>query len=249
MSDGTAMSDKTALVTGASRGIGKVIAGTLAAQGYRVLGTATSQAGADQITSALAGAGGTGLVLNLMEKDSIDALFETIKAEHDAPLVLVNNAGITRDNIALRMKDEEWDDVIATNLSALFRVTKHCLRGMTKARWGRIINMSSVVGSMGNAGQSNYAAAKAGIEGYSRSMAAELGSRGITVNCIAPGFVSTDMTNELNEDQKAAMLERIPLGRFGEVDEIAALTAFLASEGAGYITGETIHINGGMYMN
>ncbi len=163
--------------------------------------------------------------------------------------MLVNNAGITRDNIALRMKDDEWDDVINTNLSALFRMTKHCLRGMTKARWGRIINLTSVVGAMGNAGQSNYAAAKAGIVGYSKSLAAELGSRGITVNCVAPGLIGTDMTDELTDEQRQAMLDRIPLGRLGDVSEVAALTAFLASDAAGYVTGETIHINGGMYMS
>lgn len=242
------MSDtRTALVTGASRGIGKAIATRLAAEGFTVLGTATSEAGADGISDAL-GDSGHGLVLNLADRDSIDALFETIKNNHEAPLVLVNNAGITRDNIALRMKDEEWDEVINTNLSALFRVTKQSLRAMTKARWGRIINLTSVVGAMGNAGQSNYAAAKAGIVGYSKSLAAELGSRGITVNCIAPGLIGTDMTDALTEEQRAAMLDRIPLGRLGEADEVAALTAFLAGEQSSYITGETIHINGGMYM-
>lgn len=243
------MSDRTALITGASRGIGKAIAANLAAGGYKVLGTATSQAGADSITEALAARGGQGMVLDLGDDASIAALFEQIKSDHEAPLVLVNNAGVTRDNIALRMKDEEWDEVINTNLSALFKVTKSCLRGMTKARWGRIINLTSVVGSMGNAGQSNYAAAKAGIMGYSKSLAAELGSRGITVNCIAPGFIVTDMTDKLSDEQKAAMLERIPVGRLGEADEVAALASFLAGENAGYITGETIHINGGMYMN
>jgi len=237
---------KTALVTGASRGIGKAIAEKLAADGYRVLGTATTEAGAEGITANIAG--GQGYVLNLADRDSIDGMFDTLKGV-ETPLILVNNAGITRDNIALRMKDDEWDDVINTNLSALFRVTKHCLRGMTKARWGRVINLTSVVGAMGNAGQSNYAAAKAGIVGYSKSLAAELGSRGITVNCVAPGLIGTDMTDELTHEQRQAMLDRIPLGRLGDVSEVAALTAFLASDAAGYVTGETIHINGGMYMS
>ena len=237
---------KTALVTGASRGIGKAIAEKLAADGYRLLGTATTEAGAEGITANIAG--GQGYVLNLADRDSIDGMFDTLKGV-ETPLILVNNAGITRDNIALRMKDDEWDDVINTNLSALFRMTKHCLRGMTKARWGRIINLTSVVGAMGNAGQSNYAAAKAGIVGYSKSLAAELGSRGITVNCVAPGLIGTDMTDELTDEQRQAMLDRIPLGRLGDVSEVAALTAFLASDAAGYVTGETIHINGGMYMS
>jgi 3-oxoacyl-[acyl-carrier protein] reductase len=237
---------KTALVTGASRGIGKAIAEKLAADGYRVLGTATTEAGAEGITANIAG--GQGYVLNLADRDSIDGMFDTLKGV-ETPLILVNNAGITRDNIALRMKDDEWDDVINTNLSALFRVTKHCLRGMTKARWGRIINLTSVVGAMGNAGQSNYAAAKAGIVGYSKSLAAELGSRGITVNCVAPGLIGTDMTDELTDEQRQAMLDRIPLGRLGDASEVAALTAFLAGDAAGYVTGETIHINGGMYMS
>ena len=239
---------KVALVTGASRGIGKGIAARLAEDGYLVLGTATTEGGASLISEAL-GDKGVGYVLNLMDRDSIDRLFEVIKEAHDAPLVLVNNAGITRDNLALRMKDDEWDDVIGTNLSSLFKVTKHCLRGMTKARWGRVINLTSVVGAMGNPGQSNYAAAKAGVIGYSKSLAAELGSRGITVNCIAPGLIGTDMTNELSDDQRNRMVEHIPLGRLGEVFEVAALAGFLAREAAGYITGETIHINGGMYMS
>jgi len=237
---------KTALVTGASRGIGKAIAKKLAADGYRVLGTATTEAGAEGITANIAG--GQGYVLNLADRDSIDGLFDTLKGV-ETPLILVNNAGITRDNIALRMKDDEWDDVINTNLSALFRITKHCLRAMTKARWGRIINLTSVVGAMGNAGQSNYAAAKAGIVGYSKSLAAELGSRGITVNCVAPGLIGTDMTDKLTDEQRQAMLDRIPLGRLGDASEVAALTAFLAGDAAGYVTGETIHINGGMYMS
>jgi 3-oxoacyl-[acyl-carrier protein] reductase len=239
---------KVAVVTGASRGIGKSIAVKLAQEGFEVIGTATSGAGAEGITSLLGGHG-KGYVLNVASAESVDDFFSTIKEIHAAPQVLVNNAGVTRDNLALRMKDEEWDSVIETNLSSVFRVTKACLRGMTRARWGRIINISSVVGSMGNPGQSNYAAAKAGMEGYSRSLASELGSRGITVNCIAPGFISTDMTDELPEEQKEILLSRVPAGRLGETSEVAALVAFLASDVAGYITGETIHINGGMYMS
>ncbi len=241
------METKVAIVTGASRGIGKAIARALADAGFTVIGTATSEAGAEKISSDL-GDSGKGFVLNISDAQSVEDFFGAIKEAYDAPLILVNNAGITKDNIALRMKDDEWQDVIETNLTGLFRVTKQCLRGMTKARWGRIINLTSVVGAMGNAGQSNYAAAKAGIVGYSKSMAAELGSRGITVNCIAPGLIGTDMTDELTEDQRAAMLARIPMGRLGEVSEIADLVVFLAGESAGYITGETIHVNGGMYM-
>ena len=241
------MSQKTALITGASRGIGKAIAQNLDNRGYRVLGTATTKAGAESITESLVN--GKGLTLDLKDADSIDALFEDIKQLGCDPLVLVNNAGITRDNIVLRMKDEEWNEVINTNLSSLFRLTKKSLRAMTKARWGRVINLTSVVGSMGNAGQSNYAAAKAGIVGYSKSLAQELGSRGVTVNCVAPGLIGTDMTETLSEKQREQLLERIPAGRLGEVAEVAELVAFLVGDLAGYITGETIHINGGMYMN
>lgn len=239
---------KVAVVTGASRGIGRAIALALKNAGAEVVGTATSDAGAAAISEALGGSG-EGYVLDVSSSDSIDAFFEAVKGKHEAPTILVNNAGITRDNLALRMKDDEWDSVIETNLSAIYRVTKPCLRGMTKARWGRVINISSVVGSMGNPGQSNYAAAKAGMEGFSRALAAELGSRGITVNCVAPGFISTDMTDELGEEQKAQLLGRVPAGRLGEAAEVAALVVFLAGETAGYITGETIHVNGGMYMN
>jgi 3-oxoacyl-[acyl-carrier protein] reductase len=239
------METKTAVVTGASRGIGKAIAEALVEAGHFVVGTATTQDGADGISKALSN--GRGEVLNVSDVASLEAFFTSI-ADLDAPTILVNNAGITRDNIALRMKEGEWDDVINTNLNSVYRVAKGCLRGMTKARWGRIINISSVVGSMGNPGQSNYAAAKAGMEGYGRALAAELGSRNITVNSIAPGFISTDMTSELPEEQQAALLSRVPLGRLGEASEVAALVAFLASDVAGYITGETIHINGGMYM-
>ena len=243
------MTGKVALVTGASRGIGKAIATGLARCGFEVLGTATTETGAEGISRMLEQTNGKGYALDLTYPDSIESLVQRIGEQHDAPQVLVNNAGITRDNIALRMKQEEWDQVIATNLTAIFRVTRALLRGMVKARWGRIINLTSVVGSMGNPGQGNYAAAKAGIAGYSKSLAAELGSRGITVNCIAPGLIDTDMTDELNTKQKEAMLARIPTGRLGSVEEVAALCAFLASDLAGYITGETIHINGGLYMN
>ena len=240
--------NKVAIVTGASRGIGQAIAGLLAQAGIEVIGTATTESGARTISETLGG-DGKGYVLDVARSDSIGAFFAAIKDKHAAPLILVNNAGITRDNIALRMKEAEWDSVIQTDLGSVYRVTKACLRGMTKARWGRVINISSVVGSMGNPGQSNYAAAKAGMEGYSRSLAVELGSRSITVNCIAPGFINTDMSREMPQPQVETLLARIPAGRLGEVGEVAALVAFLASDAAGYITGETIHINGGLYMN
>ncbi|MDH3994972.1 MAG: 3-oxoacyl-ACP reductase FabG [Gammaproteobacteria bacterium] len=241
---------KVALVTGASRGIGKAIAEALAAAGYTVVGTATSDGGADNITGYLQQAGnpGCGMTLNVSDQDSVSSVIKAIGEQFGAPLVLINNAGITRDNILMRMKSEEWDDVIDTNLSALYRVTKACLRGMTKARWGRIVNITSVVGSMGNIGQSNYAATKAGAEGFSRALARELGSRAVTVNCIAPGFIDTDMTRELSDDQRNLMLGQIPLGRLGAPEEIAALVAFLCSDAAAYITGETVHVNGGMHM-
>lgn len=239
---------KVVLVTGATRGIGKAIAESFASQDAFVIGTATSEAGADAITKSLAGKG-HGYVLDVSSTASIDALMNQIKDKHESPLILVNNAGITKDNIALRMKEEEWDDVISTNLSSVYRVTKACLRGMTRARWGRVINIGSVVGRMGNPGQSNYAAAKAGMEGYSRALASELGSRGITVNCVAPGFIETDMTARLPAEQRDMLLARVPAGRLGEVLEVAATVVFLASDGAAYITGETIHVNGGMYMN
>ena len=242
------MSKKVALVTGASRGIGKAIALTLG-QDYEVLGTATTAEGAALITGMLESVGGRGYQLNLAEPASIQALLEQIKTQHAAPQILVNNAGITRDKLALRMQEAEWAEVLATNLTGIFRITKSILRGMTKARWGRIINLTSVVAYMGNPGQSNYAAAKAGLGGYTRSIAVEMGAAGITANCIAPGMVATDMTDELTEAQQDVLRSRIPLGRLCRVDEVAALCAFLASEAAGYITGETIHINGGMYMN
>jgi len=240
------LNEKTAIVTGATRGIGKAIANELVAQGAFVIGTATTETGAQSISDSL-GDGGAGFVLDVSDSSFIESFFDEIK-ELDAATILVNNAGITRDNLALRMKPEEWEEVINTNLSSVYRVTKKCLRAMTKARWGRIINISSVVGSMGNVGQSNYAAAKAGMEGYARALASELGSRNITVNCIAPGFISTDMTEQLSDEQKALLLAQVPAGRLGEGKEVAALAAFLASESAGYINGETIHINGGMYM-
>jgi 3-oxoacyl-[acyl-carrier protein] reductase len=242
--------NKVALVTGASRGIGRAIAERLAADGYTVVGTATSDSGAQSISAYLKEAGnpGCGMTLNVADDDSVASVVKAIAGQYGAPLILVNNAGITRDNILMRMKADEWSDVIDTNLNALYRVSKACLRGMTKARWGRIVNITSVVGSMGNAGQSNYAATKAGAEGFSRALARELGSRAVTVNAVAPGFIDTDMTRELNDDQRNLMLGQIPLGRLGAPEEIAALVGFLCSDTAGYITGETVHINGGMYM-
>ena len=239
---------RVALVTGASRGIGAAIARVLAEQGMRVVGTATSEAGADAIHSKLASFDGLGRVLNVTDPASIESLMESIRADLGEPVVLVNNAGITQDNILMRMKEDEWHQVIDTNLTALYRLSKACVRGMTKARWGRIINVTSVVGSMGNAGQSNYAATKAGAEGMARSLARELGSRSITVNCVAPGFIDTDMTRALAEAQRDALQSQIPLGRLGEPDDIAATVAFLASDAGQYITGETIHVNGGLYM-
>jgi 3-oxoacyl-[acyl-carrier protein] reductase len=239
---------RVALVTGASRGIGAAVARVLAEQGMRVVGTATSEAGADAIDSKLAPLSGVGRVLNVTDPASIESLMESIRADLGEPLVLVNNAGITQDNILMRMKEDEWHQVIDTNLTALYRLSKACVRGMTKARWGRIINVTSVVGSMGNAGQSNYAATKAGAEGMARSLARELGSRSITVNCVAPGFIDTDMTRALADAQRDALQSQIPLGRLGEPDDIAATVAFLASDAGQYITGETIHVNGGLYM-
>lgn len=241
---------KIALVTGATRGIGKAIALELAAQGATVIGTATSESGAEKIKASLSEAGnaGTGIVLDVASKESVDAAIALINEQFGAPAILVNNAGITRDNLMLRMKDDEWDSVINTNLSSVFRVSKAVLRGMTKARWGRIINISSVVGSMGNAGQANYAAAKAGVEGFSRSLAREVGSRGITVNSVAPGFIDTDMTKDLTDEHKAMMLSNVPVKRLGQPEEISAVVGFLAGDSAAYITGETLHVNGGMYM-
>jgi 3-oxoacyl-[acyl-carrier protein] reductase len=242
------MSDKvTALVTGASRGIGASVANALVADGFYVVGSATSAKGAEQISEAL-GANGMGIELKLQDSESIAQAFAQIKEQVAMPLVLVNNAGITKDNLLLRMSDAEWDDVIDTNLNGAFRVTKPILRGMLKARWGRVINMGSVVGRMGNPGQGNYVASKAGLEGFTRSLALEVASRGVTVNAVAPGFIATDMTESLTAEQSSAMMERIPLGRMGNVEEIAATVSFLASENAGYITGQTLQINGGLYF-
>jgi 3-oxoacyl-[acyl-carrier protein] reductase len=242
---------KVALVTGASRGIGAAIADNLGAEGIVVVGTATTEAGAEKISQRFADNNivGRGMVLNVTNADSINDVLTAIGEEFGAPTILVNNAGITKDNILMRMKEDEWMDVVDTNLTAVFRLAKACVRPMTKARWGRIINISSVVGSMGNGGQSNYSATKAGVEGFSRALAKELGSRSITVNAVAPGFIATDMTKDLPEANKEAMLSQIPLARLGNPDEIAAVVNFLVSEAAGYITGETIHVNGGMYMS
>lgn len=241
------LSGKVALVTGASRGIGKAIAEQLVAAGAKVVGTATSDRGADAI-SAYLGDNGRGMVLNVTEQQSIDSLFATIKAEFGDIDILVNNAGITRDNLMMRMKESEWDEIIDTNLTSVFRTSKAVLRAMMKKRHGRIINIGSVVGTMGNPGQANYAAAKAGLLGFTKSLAKEVASRGITVNAVAPGFIQTDMTEELNDDQKAGIMNQVPAGRLGQAQEIADAVLFLASDRAGYITGETIHVNGGMVM-
>ncbi|MCG5500512.1 3-oxoacyl-ACP reductase FabG [Ectothiorhodospira lacustris] len=239
-----------ALVTGASRGIGKAIALTLARQGAVVVGTATSEGGAQAISAYLSEAGtrGRGMALDVTRPEAVDAVIKAVGEEFGGVTILVNNAGITRDNLLMRMKDEEWDAIIQTNLTAVYRMSKAVLRGMMKARKGRIINVGSVVGSSGNAGQTNYAAAKAGLLGFTRSLAREVGSRGITVNTVAPGFIDTDMTKDLPEAQREALLTQIPLGRLGAPEEIAQAVAFLASPGAAYVTGETLHVNGGMFM-
>ncbi len=244
------MTSKVAVVTGASRGIGRAIALRLAKEGHTVIGTATSETGADAISAALAEAGfrGKGMVLDVAVADSIEPFFKAVNEAFGAPLILVNNAGITRDNLLMRMKDEEWEDTIRTNLSSVYRMCKAALRGMMKAREGRMINITSVVGAMGNAGQTNYAAAKAGIIGFTKSLAREVGSRNITVNAVAPGFIDTDMTRALPEESRKALLANIPLARLGFAEEIAGAVAFLCSDDAAYITGETIHVNGGMYM-
>jgi len=241
---------EVALVTGASRGIGKAIALRLGKDGATVVGTATSDSGAEKITAYLKenGINGMGLMLNVTDQSSIDSVLETVNNEFGAPTILVNNAGITRDNLLMRMKQEEWDEIIDTNLTSVYRLSKACMRAMTKARKGRIISISSVVGAAGNAGQTNYAAAKAGLVGFTKSLAREVGARGVTVNAVAPGFIDTDMTKALPETQREALLGGIPLNRLGQPEEIAAAVAFLASPDAGYITGETLHVNGGMYM-
>lgn len=244
------LENKLALVTGATRGIGKAIAENLAAQGATVVGTATSEKGAAAITEYLAsvGNGGKGYVLNVADPESIDACLKQIQDDFGAITILVNNAGITRDNLMMRMKDDEWEGVINTNLTSVYRMVKSVLRGMTKARWGRIVSVSSVVASMGNAGQANYAAAKSGMEGFTRALAREVGSRNVTANCVAPGFIDTDMTADLPEAHKETLQAQIALSRLGQPQEVAAVVGFLCSEAGGYVTGETVHVNGGMYM-
>lgn len=241
---------RIALVTGASRGIGRAIAHELGRQGRVVIGTATSEAGAEKIAADLQAQGieGTGMCLDVTDPASVEAVIKAINETYGAPTILVNNAGITRDNLLMRMKEEEWDAVMDANLKSVYRVSKACLRGMTKARFGRIVNISSVVATMGNLGQANYAAAKAGMEGFARALAREVASRAITVNSVAPGFIATDMTEALPEAQHEALLTQIPLGRLGQPEEIAAAVGFLTSEAAGYITGETLQVNGGMNM-
>lgn len=246
----SALAGKVALVTGASRGIGRAIAMSLAAESAIVIGTATTESGALGIGEALASAGNTGAgkMLDVRDAAQCDAIVSAIAREFGDIAILVNNAAIVRDNLGLRMKDDEWDAVIETNLRSVFRLSRGVLRGMMKARWGRIISITSVVGAAGNAGQMNYAAAKAGVVGMSKSLAREIGSRNITVNCVAPGFIDTDMTRALSEDQKSALLGQIPLGRLGAPGDVASAVQFLASPGAGYITGSVLHVNGGMYM-
>lgn len=241
------LNNETALVTGASRGIGQAIAKALAGAGARVIGTATSESGAQGISSWL-GSNGRGAVLDVGSPSSIDALLGDLDARGEMPTILVNNAAITRDTLLLRMKPEDWDAVIATNLSSVFRLSKGCLKRMMKERRGRIVSLTSIVGLTGNAGQTNYAAAKAGILGFTKSLAKEIASRGVTVNAVAPGFIDTDMTRALNDEQRAALTAQVPMARLGTVDDIAAAVLFLCSPGASYITGETLHVNGGMYM-
>jgi 3-oxoacyl-[acyl-carrier protein] reductase len=245
------LENEIALVSGASRGIGKEIALALGAKGATVVGTATSESGAENITNYLKenGIKGCGVMMNVTEQDSIDAAVAKVTEQFGAPGILVNNAGITRDNLLMRMKDDEWNDIINTNLSSVYRLSKTCMKAMMKARKGRIISIASVVGASGNAGQTNYAAAKAGLMGFSKSLAREVGSRGITVNVVAPGFIDTDMTRALPDAQREALLGQIPLNRLGDPKEIANAVAFLASNEASYITGETLHVNGGMYMS
>lgn len=247
MNEFMSLEGKVALVTGASRGIGRSIAEVLVARGATVIGTATSDSGADAISTYL-GEKGKGFALNVTDPASIESVLKAINEQFGSIDILVNNAGITRDNLLMRMKDEEWMDILDTNLTSIFRLSKTVLRGMMKKRHGRIINVGSVVGTMGNAGQTNYAAAKAGVIGFTKSMAREVASRGVTVNTVAPGFIATDMTKALNDEQRAATLAQVPAGRLGEPHEIASAVAFLASNEAAYITGETLHVNGGMYM-
>lgn len=244
------LSGELVLVSGASRGIGRSIAEMLGGQGATIIGTATSESGAESISAYLQSAGisGQGMVLDVADADSISGVLKAVNDDYGAISVLVNNAGITRDNLLMRMKDEEWNDIINTNLNSVFRMSKACLRGMMKAKKGRIISISSVVGATGNPGQTNYAAAKAGLVGFSKSLAREIGSRGVTVNVVAPGFIDTDMTQALSDEQRAPMLNSIPLGRLGQPEEIAAAVLFLASGLGAYVTGETIHVNGGMNM-
>ena len=244
------LENEVALISGASRGIGQAIALNLGRRGAIVIGTATSEKGAENISHYLQenGVKGQGMVLNVTEQDSIDELLKAMKDNYSMPSILVNNAGITRDNLLMRMKDDEWDDIIQTNLTSIFKLSKACLRAMMKAKKGRIISIASVVGLTGNPGQANYAAAKAGIFGFTKSLAREIGSRGITVNAVAPGFIDTDMTRGLPDEAKDALLKQIPLNRLGKADEIASAVGFLASEDAAYITGETLNVNGGMYM-
>ncbi len=244
------LAGKVALVTGASRGIGQAIAMALGRDGATVIGTATSETGASGITNAFSACGcsGAGMVLNVRDAALCDAVLAAVARDFGDIAILVNNAAVVRDNLGLRMKDEEWDDVIETNLRSVFRLSRGVLRGMMKARWGRVINITSVVGAAGNPGQMNYAAAKAGVVGMSKSLAREIGSRNITVNCVAPGFIDTDMTRALSDEQRAALLGQIPLARLGAPEDVAAAVAFLASPAAGYITGSVLHVNGGMYM-
>ena len=244
------MQGQVALVTGASRGIGAAIAQHLGKQGATVIGTATTQNGADLIGAALqqAGVKGVGMALDVNDAEQVEAVLKRIAEQFGDISILVNNAGVTRDTLLMRMKEEDWDMVLSTNLKSVFRLSQAVLRPMMKARYGRIVNISSVVGHSGNAGQTNYAAAKAGMTGFTKSLAQEVGSRGITVNCVAPGFIDTDMTRELAEEQRNRLLQQIPLGRLGQAEDIAAAVAFLASPAAGYVSGETLHVNGGMYM-
>jgi len=245
------LASEIALVTGASRGIGKAIAAALGSKGATVVGTATSERGAQAISGSFAASEikGAGRVLNVTDPGSIESLLKDVQSEYGAPTILVNNAGITRDNLLMRMKDDEWNDVIETNLTSAFRMSRACLRGMMKAKHGRIITITSVIGATGNPGQSNYAATKAGVIGFTKSLAREIGSRGITVNAVAPGFIDTDMTRALPQAQRDALLQQIALGKLGAVEDVANAVVFLASADAAYITGETIHVNGGMYMS